>query len=124
VRKQICKTNFKQGHGCRKDFSRGDTRRFFQNVSRWGPKVAKFIFSHSKLQRKFFSKIFKIREGTTPPSDAHEQGEIQNYASVLQLKMPGSLFGRENNVIIQRLDCLVVRGVWDSSNAACVLPVG
>jgi len=50
-------------------FSGGEgTWGFFQNFSRRGPNVAKFVFSHSKLRKQpFLLKISKSR----PPSDAH-----------------------------------------------------
>ena len=54
-------------HGRRKDFSRGATRVFFQNFSR-GPKVVKFVFSHSKSRKhRFFAEIFKIQRRSLAP---------------------------------------------------------
>jgi len=48
-------------HGPRKDFFQGGGNRgFFQNFPR-GPKLMKFVFSHSKLTKQpFFANNFKI----------------------------------------------------------------
>ena len=57
-------------------FPEGAKRVFFQNFSRGGPKLAKFVFSHSTKNTTFFAKIFKIQVGLAPlppPSDAHAQ---------------------------------------------------
>ena len=59
-------------HGRRKVFFQGGgTRKFFLNFSTGGPKVAKFVSSHSKLTKHFFAENFKI---PAPPSDAHVGG--------------------------------------------------
>jgi len=54
--------------GVRKTFSKGeDIWGFFQNFSRAGTKVVKFVFPHSKLRKQpFFAEIFKI-QGARPP---------------------------------------------------------
>jgi len=47
---------------------------FFQNFSGGGPKVVKFLFSHSKLKKTLFTENFKIQGGKLPhasPCDAH-----------------------------------------------------
>jgi len=53
-------------------------RVFFQNFSRGGTKVAKFVFSRSKLRKQyFFAKMFKIQGGPRSPcplSNAHVRG--------------------------------------------------
>jgi len=47
-------------HGRRKDFSKE------------GPRVVKFVISHSKLRKQpFFAKHFKIQGGHGIPSAAH-----------------------------------------------------
>jgi len=52
--------------GLGKIFSRGGTRGFFQNFSRVGPKVVKFVFSHSKLRKPFLLKRSKCKRDKTP----------------------------------------------------------
>jgi len=45
---------------------------FPKDFSRVGPKVVKFVFSHSKLRKQpFFLKFSKSRKANAPPSDSH-----------------------------------------------------
>jgi len=56
-------------------FSRGGTRGFFQNFSKGGAKVVKFVFFHSKLKKQpFLLKMSKSRGARSPlptPSGVH-----------------------------------------------------
>jgi len=49
-------------------FFQGRGGGFFQNFSRGGPKVVKFVFSQSKLRKHpFFAKNFKIQGALALP---------------------------------------------------------
>jgi len=47
-------------HGHRKDFFQRGSLEDFSKTFLGGPKVVKFVFSHSKLKNNLFAKIFKI----------------------------------------------------------------
>ena len=70
------RTCTKAGMGVGRIFSRGATRRFFQNLSR-GAKSSEICFFPLKTKKtNFFAKNFKIQGGLGPPlaphCDAHE----------------------------------------------------
>ena len=64
---QIKKKNSGTSMGLGRIFSRGATKGFIQNFSRGGPKVVKFVFSHSKLQKKLFLLQFSKSKGAKAP---------------------------------------------------------
>jgi len=72
-------------HGRRKDFFQGGAVGDFPKIfPRGGPKVVKFVFYPSKLQKQpFFVNNFKIRGARPPlppPSDAHSYRYLRREA--------------------------------------------
>jgi len=56
-----------KSHGCRKDFFNGAPAGHFSKTFPEGPKVVKFVFSHTKLRKQpFFAEIFKIQGAPLP----------------------------------------------------------